>query len=564
SATAQRLTTFFEQQAQSKAIRPEDRVRVLPDERTNSLIVSTSSKSFAVVEELLKQLDKEIPVDLRELKTLQLTNASANRVAPLVQQLMDARLDRLRAVEPRAADLQKVTVLSDERSNTLLIAGGADAFDVVKGLVQQLDSLESGEIAPLHVLPMQRGNLDRVAQSINQIMERRYADLPQTVSKRARPLVMTDPRSNCLLISATEADFKDIQGLVAKIEEQPTDPAVGVHVVPVAGVRVETIATQLQGIMRDRAQSLGDTARPSDRVTIGSDLATNCLIVASSPENLEIVKGLIESLKAAGADSVGGREFQIVQLDKSRATDIVQMLDNMYIREENRRRGADSVRAIADPRINAVILSGAGADITSLQRLIADLEKAKPNQVVEIKYMRLQYANVLEITSLIDSVLSGNNLSGRGQQQATVVRYLKQAVGLPDETTEMEVNAAVRQAISLTPDVRSNTVIVRAPRDSMDLIQRMIMDLDHDDASAQNVRVIKVQHAEAESIAQILTELFRLDRRGNLYVLKPRDSGQPGADDGSGGGGTGGAGGTLPGTAPAATGRATTIAGLEL
>lgn len=551
TATAQRLATFFEQQAQAKAIRPEDRVRVLPDERTNSLIVSTSGKSFAIVEELLRQLDREVPADLRELKTIQLANASANRVAPLVQQLMDARLDRLRSVEPRAADLQRVTVLADERSNTLLVAGGADAFDVVKGVVEQLDSLESGEVAPLHVLPMQRGNLDRVAQSINQIMERRYADMPQTVAKRARPLVMTDPRSNCLLIAATDADFKDIQGLVAKIEEQPTDPAVGVNIVPVQGVRVETIATQLQGIMRDRAQSLGETARPSDRVTIGSDLATNCLIVASSPENLEIVKGLVDSLRAAGADSVGGREFQIVQLNKSRATDLVQMLDSMYIREENRRRGADSVRAIADPRINAVVLSGAGADISSLQRLIANLEEAKPNQVVEIKYLRLQYANVLEITSLIDSVLSGNNLGGRGQQQATVVRYLKQAVGLPDETTEMEVNAAVRQAISLTPDVRSNTIIVRAPRDSMDLIQRMIRDLDHDDASAQNVRVIKVQHAEAESIAEILTNLFRLDRRGNLYVLKPRDVPAVAGEEGGVG-------------ATAAPGRGTTIAGLEL
>ena len=563
TATAQRLTQFFEQQAQSKAIRPEDRVRVLPDERTNSLVVSTSGKSFAVVEELLKQLDREIPADLRELKTLTLANASANRVAPLVQQLMDARLDRLRAVEPRAADLQKVTVLSDERSNTLLIAGGADSFDVVKGLVQQLDSLGEAEIAPLHVLPMKKGNLDRVAAAVNQIMDRRYSDLPQTVAKRARPLVMTDPRSNCLLIAATEADFKDIQGLVSKIEEQPTDPAVGVNVVAVQGVRVETIASQLQSIMRERTQSLGEASRPSDRVTIGSDLATNCLIVASSPENLEIVKGLVENLKAAGADSVTGREFQIVQLKKSRATDIVQMLDNMYIREENRRRGADSVRAIADPRVNAVILSGAGADITSLRGLISNLEEAKPNQVVEIKYVHLQYANVLEITGLIDSVLSGNNLAGRGQQQATVVRYLKQVVGMPEEATEMEVNAAVRQAISLTPDVRSNTVIVRAPKESMDLIQRMIGDLDRDDSSAQNVRVLKVKYAEAESIAQILTELFRLNRRGNLYVLKPRDSVLP-ADDGAGGGAGGGAGAGGGGTSPDNAGRSTTIAGLEL
>jgi hypothetical protein len=103
---------------------------------------------------------------------------------------------------------------------------------------------------------MKRGNLDRVATAVNQIMDRRYADMPQTVAKRARPLVMTDPRSNCLLIAATEPDFKDIESLVARIEEQPTDPAVALHVIPVQGVRVETIAPRLQTVMRERLATL--------------------------------------------------------------------------------------------------------------------------------------------------------------------------------------------------------------------------------------------------------------------------------------------------------------------
>ncbi|MFO0961345.1 MAG: secretin N-terminal domain-containing protein [Phycisphaerales bacterium] len=555
TAVTQRLQSFFEAQAQAKAIRPEDRVRILPDERTNSIVVSTSSRSFAILEELLKQLDREIPADLRELKLVSLEHASATRVAPLVQQLMDSRLDRLRAVEPRAADLQKVTVLADERSNTLLVSGGADSFDVIKGIVAQLDKLDSAEVAPLHVLPMKRGNLDRVATAVNQIMERRYADMPATVSKRARPLVMTDPRSNCLLIAATEADFDDIKGLVARIEEQPTDPAVALHVIPVTGIRVETIAPRLQTVMRERMQTLGETARPSDRISIEADLATNTLIVAASQENAEIINSLIDSLKAAGQESAGGREFEMVQLRKSRASDIVGMLDNMYIREENRRRGNDSVRAIADARTNAVILSGAAADITTLRKLLDDLEAAKPQEVVEIKYVTLKNANVLELISLVDSVLSGNSLGARGTQQATVVRYLKQIPGADIESREMEINAAVRQSISLTPDIRSNTVVVRAPREAMALVEKMISDLDRDDSSAQNVRIIRLTHAEAESVLEVLNQLFRLNRQGNLYVLKPREA------PGDGGGAAGGAAG---GDGAAGGGRSTTIAGLEL
>ncbi len=553
TAVSQRLEQFFNAQAQQKNFRPEDKVRMVADDRTNTLVVSTSQRSFSVLEELLKQLDREIPADLRELKLVQLTHASATRLAPLIQQLMDSRLERVRAAEPRAADLQKVTILADEQANTLLVSGGADAFDVIKGIVAQLDTLERTDVAPLHVLPMKRGNLDRVATAVNQIMDRRYADMPQTVAKRARPLVMTDPRSNCLLIAATEPDFKDIESLVARIEEQPTDPAVALHVIPVQGVRVETIAPRLQTVMRERMATLGDTARPSDRISIESDLATTTLIVASSQENAEIIKQLIDSLKSVGNDSALTRDFQTIQLKKSRATDIVQLLDNMYIREENRRRGNDSVRAIVDSRTNAVILSGAASDITTMSKIVGELEATKPLEVVEIKYIRLKSANVLELISLIDSVLSGNSLASRGTQQATIVRYLKQMPGVDTESAEMEINAAVRQSISLTPDIRSNTVIVRAPKDSMDLVEKMIEDLDHDDSSAQNVRVIRMAHAEAESVLEILNELFRLKKQGNLYVLKPRDGGTPPSADGA-----------TPGTAPENAGRSTTIAGLEL
>jgi type II secretory pathway component GspD/PulD (secretin) len=225
----------------------------------------------------------------------------------------------------------------------------------------------------------------------------------------------------------------------------------------------------------------------------------------------------------------------------------------MYIREENRRRGNDSVRAIVDARTNAVILSGAGADITTMSKIVGELEATKPLEVVEIKYVQLQSANVLELISLIDSVLSGNSLASRGTQQATIVRYLKQMPGVETESAEMEINAAVRQSISLTPDIRSNTVIIRAPKDSMALVEKMIEDLDRDDSSAQNVRVIRMAHAEAESILEILNELFRLKQQGNLYVLKPRDGGTPPSADG-----------TTPGTAPENAGRSTTIAGLEL
>ncbi|MEY5033158.1 MAG: hypothetical protein RL354_2189, partial [Planctomycetota bacterium] len=82
------LVQLFDQQVAAKVIRAEDRVRVVPDDRLNSLVVSTSPRSFAVVEEILKNLDRKVAPEYREIRTMDLKNASAPRIAAILQRLM--------------------------------------------------------------------------------------------------------------------------------------------------------------------------------------------------------------------------------------------------------------------------------------------------------------------------------------------------------------------------------------------------------------------------------------------------------------------------------------------
>ncbi len=538
NASAARLaptvTQLFEAQRTAKTIRDEDRLRAISDERTNALIVSTSPRSFVVFEELLKTLDQKLAPDIKEIRTLALTNASAARLAPMIQQLMDSRLERMRKVQPETADLERASIVADGRTNSLVVAAGTDTYGVIERLAQDLDKPETAESGLLQVVTVKKANLDRVASALNQIMERRYADLPNELKLRVRPLVLTDPRTSSLLISAGPDDLKSIEDLVAKLEATPSNPAVGVEVIALESSRAEEFAPRLQTLMRERLQSLGQQQQPSDSVAISADPTSNSIIVAASAENVAVVRNLIEVLGKAAKDAIGGQSIEIVQLAKSRASDIVNMLDEMYVREENRRRGPNAVKAAPEPRLNSVLLSGSQADVDTMRRMVAQLDGARPSSVVEIKYIPLASANVLETVNLIQTVLSGASIAGGNGNpaQAIVLKYLRRIVdpnaevdpNAPvDPLIEMEVSAAVRQSISLTPDVRTNTVIVRAPKESMELIERMVKDLDGSSSGSQNIRIFKLTNADADQTAKILTELFNLQRRGNLYVLKPRE-----------------------------------------
>ncbi|MHC5005303.1 MAG: secretin N-terminal domain-containing protein, partial [Planctomycetota bacterium] len=506
------------------------------------MIVTTSQRSFTVLERLLDMLDSEIAPELREIKMIELEHASATRLARLIQEMMDARLERLREVQPETADLEKVTVQAEERTNRLVVAAGAESFEVIQQLAAELDTSTLADQSLVEVITVSATNIDRLAETINQIMERRYADVPDSVQRSQRPLVLTDPRTNSLLVAANPEDLTAIQGLVARLEEAPINPAVAVHVVPVPAGRAELVAPRLQRLMRERQQSLGDAETPADRVTIEPLESSNSLIVAANEENLQVVMQLLDALSRAEAELVGDASVEVIQLTQGRAEDVVDVLDELYVDEENRKRGENTIRVTADDRINALLVSAPEADVDVIRRLVADLDGARPSTVVEIKYIPLTSANALETVSLIENVLSGRGIgSRRGTRQSTVLKYLREIVGEDgepgQELTEMQVSTAIRESIILTPDVRTNTVIVTAPRDSIGMIEQMIRDLDTSSVGLQSIRIFKLVNADASAMADILTELFNLERQGNLYVLKPRETaaaavpGGPGLDN---------------------------------
>jgi type II secretion system protein D len=519
------LRQLFDSQIAAGTLRDDDQVKLIPDERTNSLVVSTTTRSFAVFEQLLETLDTRVPPDIREIKMIAMTNASAGRVAPIIQRMMDARVERLREVQPESADLEKVLVVSDERTNSLVVAAGNDTFETVRRLANDLDDApvaEHGELAVVHV---PGGGVDRLSDAIERIMERRYADIPGEVAKARRPLVVNDSRTSSLLVAADPEDLASIRQLVTQLAEVPMNPAIGLHVVSLDRGDVEQFANRLQSLMRDRARSLGEGETPTDEVSITADPVSRTLIVAANEDNFAVVQDLVNALVSAGAENASMQDIEIMALANQTAEDMVDLLDEMYVEDENQRRGETVIRVTADERLNAVVVNAPDMDRRAIQRLVTQLDNARPSHVVEIKYIPLGAANAVETVSLIENVLSGNTLAGRrGSQQATIIRYLQDMDGAdPDADVQTEVSSAVRESISLTPDARTNTIILRAPRDAMALLENMIRDLDASSTGNQDIEVFRLANADADAMATILGDLFNLRQEGSLYVLKPRE-----------------------------------------
>ena len=106
------------------------------------------------------------------------------------------------------------------------------------------------------------------------------------------------------------------------------------------------------------------------------------------------------------------------------------LIDDLYVDGEQQRRGDDSVRVSADNRINAILASGTPSDIRAIQDLVNRLDGEQPGRVVEVRYVPLASANVLETVSLIENVLNGSASRSNRNQIGTVLRYLQEIEGV--------------------------------------------------------------------------------------------------------------------------------------
>ena len=156
-------------------VRPEDKPVVQVDVRTNALVISTSEKTFTMVETLLKQLDAKVPVGQSPIQTVTLKNADAATLAPVLQKMMDARVQRVTALGQADADAMKVTISADTRSNALIVAGAPEGYQLVKSLAEQLDSASPALSGTVQFIALKNANAPSIAASLTNLFNQRYA-----------------------------------------------------------------------------------------------------------------------------------------------------------------------------------------------------------------------------------------------------------------------------------------------------------------------------------------------------------------------------------------------------
>jgi general secretion pathway protein D len=132
-------------------------MKIIPDIRTNSLIIVANAQDTETIERLVKQLDVERPDSANNVHVVYLENAQPKEVA----ESLTAVLANLRITGALEAS-QQVQVTADEGTNAVIVAASIQDFKVIAGIIEKLDIVREQVLVEMLIMEVGEDSLTEI------------------------------------------------------------------------------------------------------------------------------------------------------------------------------------------------------------------------------------------------------------------------------------------------------------------------------------------------------------------------------------------------------------------
>ncbi len=134
------VTTVFQPGRTTSKKNVQDlNVKVVADERTNTLIVLASREYTERVRTLIRQLDKEIPRGSEKIRVVYLEHADAEEMAKVLQEIPQEKTEQGEGKKTAPIVTGKTRISADKATNSLIIMAEKEDFEVISDIIKQLD-----------------------------------------------------------------------------------------------------------------------------------------------------------------------------------------------------------------------------------------------------------------------------------------------------------------------------------------------------------------------------------------------------------------------------------------
>jgi type II secretory pathway component GspD/PulD (secretin) len=164
---------------------------------------------------------------------------------------------------------------------------------------------------------------------------------------------------------------------------------------------------------------------------------------------------------------------------------------------------------VADDQSNSLIISAPEDLLPTISDVVKKIDTSITD-VTESRIYRLTHADAVETAQLI-SALFDEDASSKGRNSAndrgSGNRLPFMIPGMPTaggQNANQSQRALLQSRVVAVGDPRTNSLLVSAARDTMMQIAEMVGRLDSTDSKKQRVYIHSLEHADADSVAEVL------------------------------------------------------------
>jgi general secretion pathway protein D len=321
---------------------------------------------------------------------------------------------------------------------------------------------------------------------------------------------------NQIVVRGKRRDVERVLRIIEQIERESelTRPEIEIHMLRHVNDRAvsDLIAQIYEQVFGSREA----------RVSITPLIKPNALLLIGQAEAIAGVKDLIEKLDQPMPPQSQIRVFPLRHLS---AIDAERTVRNFYVQRPG--FGTDEplglgarVNVVAEFRSNSLIIQASVRDLAEVTELLNRLDVATSEATSEMRVFRLRNSLAEELAPVLQQAISGQAAPGTGGQAAaaaggagtsasqTTPRSTNLQLLRIDQEGRRLLESGILADVRITADPRGNSLLVRGPATSMELVGALIEQLDQLPDAEAAIKVFTLINGDAQTLVTSLQQLF--------------------------------------------------------
>lgn len=499
---------------------PSERVAVIEDPFTRTMLVVASKANYEEIVRLLTQIDVQPPVE-GVLRSFPVRNADVQRTADMLSELFTKGIVRPGSAKDLPESMTKVTIIPDIRSSSLLVSASPENMALVEAALKDIDRAEMPAFAAdARVFKLQNGDAVRVADMLTSMFKGMQATVKDQAALSAQ--IVPNVRSNTILVSGSRFAVRRAEELIPLLDTAPGTPTAEVRVYPLQQASAIRLAQSFTTLFEKRAADQGGKATS---ITVLPDETSNSLIVTASREDQLLIQDLLTRLDVK---STLAQQMEIIPLKEAKAATLSDELTKLLQQQQQAAKGGPSVAITSEPRTNSLIVFAPPDMMANIRSIVQRLDTTKTTETMALRVFELRNAKAEDLSKLLDdffkAATQGGQTGGKeGRQMIINFIPVNAATGKPvinPDTGAALIERLVHQDITITPDKNTNSLLVMAPEGSIDMLQMLVEMLDSVKPVTAEIQIYPLLNADATEMKKLLDDLFATKGGGGTTTAR--------------------------------------------